>query len=51
MNKVRVSIGGQDFTKFATVPLTLQNTLNDTLDSAQATRFLKYSALVGTRIR
>lgn len=35
MNKVRVSIGGQDFTKFATVPLTLQNTLNDTLDSAQ----------------
>lgn len=35
MNKVRVSIGGQDFTKFATLPLTLQNTLNDTLDSAQ----------------
>lgn len=35
MNTVRVSIGGQDFTKFATVPLTLQNTLNDTLDSAQ----------------
>lgn len=35
MNKVRVSIGGQDFTKFATVPLTIQNTLNDTLDSAQ----------------
>lgn len=35
MNKVRVSIGGQDFTKFATIPLTLQNTLNDTLDSAQ----------------
>lgn len=35
MNKVRVSIGGQDFTKFAAVPLTLQNTLNDTLDSAQ----------------
>lgn len=35
MNKMRVSIGGQDFTKFATVPLTLQNTLNDTLDSAQ----------------
>lgn len=35
MNKVLVSIGGQDFTKFATVPLTLQNTLNDTLDSAQ----------------
>lgn len=35
MNKVRVSIGGQDFTKFATAPLTLQNTLNDTLDSAQ----------------
>ncbi len=35
MNKVRVSIGGQDFTQFATVPLTLQNTLNDTLDSAQ----------------
>lgn len=35
MNKVSVSIGGQDFTKFATVPLTLQNTLNDTLDSAQ----------------
>lgn len=35
MNKVRVSIGGQDFTKFATIPLTVQNTLNDTLDSAQ----------------
>ncbi len=35
MNTVRVSIGGQDFTKFATAPLTLQNTLNDTLDSAQ----------------
>lgn len=35
MNTVRISIGGQDFTKFATVPLTLQNTLNDTLDSAQ----------------
>lgn len=35
MNTVRVSIGGQDFTKFATIPLTLQNTLNDTLDSAQ----------------
>lgn len=35
MNTVRVSIGGQDFTKFATVPLTIQNTLNDTLDSAQ----------------
>jgi hypothetical protein len=35
VNKVRVSIGGQDFTKFATLPLTLQNTLNDTLDSAQ----------------
>lgn len=35
MNTMRVSIGGQDFTKFATVPLTLQNTLNDTLDSAQ----------------
>lgn len=35
MNTVRVSIGGQDFTKFATIPLTVQNTLNDTLDSAQ----------------
>jgi hypothetical protein len=35
VNKVRVSIGGQDFTKFATIPLTVQNTLNDTLDSAQ----------------
>lgn len=35
MNTVRISIGGRDFTKFATVPLTLQNTLNDTLDSAQ----------------
>lgn len=35
MNTVRVSIGGQDFTKFANMPLTRQNTLNDTLDSAQ----------------
>nr|DAQ99472.1 MAG TPA: hypothetical protein [Caudoviricetes sp.] len=35
MNTVRVSIGGQDFTKFANIPLTIQNTLNDTLDSAQ----------------
>lgn len=35
MNSVRITIGGQDLTRFASLPFTVQETLNDTLDSAQ----------------
>ena len=34
-NKVKIIIGGQDFSEHASYPVAVQKTINDTLDTAQ----------------